>query len=85
MTPTDINPHIPEGTCKVVYAKNQSPYLPLPTFLTPEGNVLSRWKLGPNEIELIKNGVDVYLTMYTFGHPPQAVMLTVGPPDLTTL
>lgn len=83
MIPIDVERTLPEGTEKVTYAKDQEPYLPLPAWRTPDGKVVSRWRLGPNELALLKNGVDVYLTVYTFNHPLQPIMLTVGPPDLS--
>jgi hypothetical protein len=83
MIPVDIdeNDHSADGTRKVVYAKDQPEYLPLPALVTPDGRVTSRWKLEPNDLLLIQNGVDVYLTIHTFGGPLQPLQLQIGPPD----
>jgi hypothetical protein len=86
MIPIDIdeNAYSPVGTIKVVYAKDQPEYIPLPALRTPDGRVTSRWRLEPNDLLLIQNGVDIYLTMHTFNGPLQPVQLTVGPPDTRT-
>jgi hypothetical protein len=65
---------------EVLYAEKQPPYKPLPTLVEDGGRVISRWKLEPNDLLLIQNGVDIYLTLYTFGGPLQPIMMTVGPP-----
>lgn len=78
----DLHPQVPNGTVKVVFAKDQPQYNPLPSLRTPDGRVVSRWKLEPNDLLLIQNGVDIYLTLHTFNEPLQPIMLTVGPPDL---
>lgn len=84
MIPVNIEMHdfVPPDTTKVIWAVDQDPYLPLPSLVTPDGQVCSRWKLGPNEIELIKNGVDVYLTVFTFNRGLPPCRLTVGQQDL---
>jgi hypothetical protein len=83
MIPVDIelNNHSADGTEKVVYAENQPQYLPLPALRTPDGRVTSRWKFEPNDLLLIQNGVDIYLTVHTFNEPLQPLQLTIGPPD----
>lgn len=83
MIPVDIEPnaHSAKGTRKVVYAKDQPEYLPLPALVTPDGRVTSRWKLEPHELVFIANGADVYLTLHTFNHPLQPIQLQVGPTD----
>lgn len=83
MTPVDIalNAHSAPGTRKVIYAEHQPQYIPLPALVTPDGRVTSRWKLEPNDLLLIQNGADVYLTLLTFNAPLQPIMLSVGPPD----
>lgn len=73
---------MPAGSERVVYAEDQPEYLPLPSFRTPDGRVVSAWKPNPGELALLNNGVPIYLTLHTFNKPLQPVMLTVGPPDL---
>lgn len=70
MTPIEITEQV-EGWAKVVYAKDQPEYQPLPTLRqvgTVEGRVLSRWR--PTEDELIKllAGDDLYLEVWTFNN-----------------
>ena len=73
---------MPVGSHRVVYAEDQPQYLPLPSYRTPDGRVVSAWQPSANELELLKNGVPVYLTLHTFNEPLQPIMMTVGPPDL---
>ncbi len=49
----------------------QPQYMPLPALVSggPERAVMSRWELTPAEREMIANGADVFVSIWTFGHP----------------
>lgn len=81
----------PEGTRDVVFGEGQKDYIPLPTAITRDGRVVSRWKPTDDERARLIAGLDVYLTVLTFGNVCRAcgnkqglqpVMVTVGPPEL---
>lgn len=55
----------------------QPQYLPLYALRSPDGRVMSRWELTPEEREMIANGADVFITIHTFNqpYPPTEVMV----------
>jgi hypothetical protein len=65
MTPTKF----PEQNCW--FAKNQPPYLPLPAYAGPDGEVISCWKTTLRErIKFLFDG-RLWLRQLTFGAPLQ--------------
>jgi len=67
----------------VTFAENQPEYLPLPTLLLDDqqGTVLTRWQLTEEDIEALRqNGGNLWMWVYTFGHPFQPTLLTFTPP-----
>lgn len=67
---------------EIIYAENQPQYQNLPSFRTEDGDVLTRWKLTLRErIKIFFTG-SIYLTISTFNHPLQPVMLQVDKPIL---
>lgn len=46
----------------------------------PQGLVITKWELTPEEMELIKETGTIHLSMFTFNQPLQPVLLTVGFP-----
>lgn len=93
MTPVDprINPDlVPEGSKPIVIAKDQEEYIPLPSIVTPDHKVITRWQLTPEERERLRAGDDLFLTIW--GTPIRPVLqviipvlLTVGPIDWKAL
>ena len=73
-----VHPELPE----TVYAKNQPPYIPLPTVLCdgPEGMVISRWKLSLCERLKVLFFGNIWLRLLTFGKPLQPIALEVDDP-----
>ena len=65
---------------EVVYAKNQPEYIPLRTLrsCTHEGKVMSRWTLTPEQRKAVADGADIFLTLLTFGHPLQPIVMAVS-------
>lgn len=82
-----IDPCIPlallPADCRAVVkgAQQADRYDPLPCVQTPGGQVLTRWRLTPEERQRILAGEDLYLRVLTFGEKLQPVSLTVGPRD----
>lgn len=71
---------------EVVYAKDQSEYLPLPVLPIDDGSgsnrIVSRWKLSwRGRLRVLFSG-SVYLWVSTFRQPLQPVAMTTTPPEL---
>ncbi len=66
-----------QGYQKVVYAKDQPEYIPLPVI--SDGNkVITKWKLTKEEFEEVAITSEIYLELLTFGQPPQPVKLSTN-------
>ena len=68
----------------VVYAENQKPYLPLPSYKDNDSweCVTSCWGLGFKErIKILFTG-KVWVTMPTFGKPLTPVMVEIDKPEM---
>jgi hypothetical protein len=74
---------VPPGSRATVIAKDQPQYIPLPSILTPDAKVITRWHLTPAEREAVMRGEDIYLTIW--GTPIRPVLLSVGPLDWTQM
>jgi hypothetical protein len=81
----------PQGTQQVVFGEGQGDYIPLPTEVTRDQKVVSRWQPTEEERARLIAGLDVYVTVMTFGNDCrhcgkkqglQPLMVTIGPPDL---
>jgi len=70
---------VPAGSKPTIFAKDQPWYRQLPSIRTPDGQVITRWRLSDVERRAILKGEDLYLTISTFNAPLQPVLLTVGP------
>lgn len=67
----------------VVFAKDQPEYIPLPAMKVPndpQGHVITKWQLSPEELERVKETGTIHLSMLTFNQPLQPVLLTVDLP-----
>lgn len=70
--------------CNVVYAADQPEYQPLPAMKIPEdpqGLIVTKWELSPEELEEINKTGSIHLSVLTFNNPLQPVLLTVGMPE----
>jgi hypothetical protein len=65
---------------EVVYAKNQPEYNPLRTLVSHDTQraVLSRWTPSVEQREAIAEGKDIYLQLWTFGHPLQPILMFIA-------
>lgn len=82
MEPIDPRVHpslLPPGCRALVVAEQQDEYQNLPSIVTTDGRVITRWELTEAERRALLNGEDVYLTI--FGVPIRPVFLSVGPCD----
>ena len=65
---------------ETVFAKNQPEYLPLPSYRTDDGIVVTRWKLSFAErLTLLFSG-NLWLSVLTYNRPLQPVKIEVHPP-----
>jgi hypothetical protein len=46
----------------------------------PQGLIITKWQLSPEELERIKETGTIHLSMLTFNQPLQPVLLTVDLP-----
>jgi dihydrofolate reductase len=69
---------VPEGSKAVVIAEHQEEYRDLPSILTPNGYVITRWSLTDAERAAIVRGEDVYVTLLSHG-PINPLFVTIGP------
>lgn len=67
--------------CNVTFAENQPEYLPLPAHKTKDGEVTSCWKLSFKERMRVLFGGRIFLTLLTFNHPLQPIMMSTKKPD----
>lgn len=75
-----IDPEIvADGWERKIYAKEQPEYKPLPCLYRrdPQGTVLTRWKPSLDEITALISGDDLYIEIWTFGHPLQPLKVGV--------
>jgi len=77
---TPIDPQI-ELLKLVTYAKNQPPYLPLPTRRTEYGEVVTCWKLTWRERFAALFGGKFYVTLLTFNKSLQPMRVAVDKPE----
>lgn len=80
MKPIDIVDNGTEAK-KVVFAKDQPQYMPLPALVYPNGCVVTEWEFTPEERLQIAAGENLVLTLLTFGNPLQPVRLQLTPRD----
>jgi hypothetical protein len=78
-TLTPIDPKI-ELLESVVYAKDQSEYIPLPASRTSDGEVVTCWKLSWRARLAILLGADFYVTLLTFNKPLTPIRVSVEKP-----
>lgn len=73
-----VDPGEDEGARKLVLAKDQPQYLPLPVLYYPiQGRVLSKWSFSAAERGAIADGASVYMHTWTFGQPFPPVQFMV--------
>ncbi len=71
----------PQAT--VMLAADQPHYNPMPVYRVASGQeqeVISCWELEPDELALIQQTGRVWLRVWTFGRPPEPVMLQAASP-----
>lgn len=84
MEPVDPRVHpalLPPGCRALVVAEHQDEYQNLPSIVTPDHRVITRWALTEAERVALLSGEDIYLTI--FGTPIRPIFICVGPCDWT--
>lgn len=69
----------PGSVPQLVTSRDTERVVDLPAAITPDGHVVSRWRLTDEERSQVLRGGDIYLFMLTGGAPVQPVSLVVGP------
>ena len=68
-----------------IYGKNQSEYLPLPAKKRPNGEVITCWRLSPEELKQIQMTGVIWCSILTFNQPLQPILLSTEILDTTEL
>lgn len=72
---------ISTGEHEVIYAKNQSEYLPLPACLVSrDGHIATRWRASWRERLRVLWSGDVWVEVLTFNHPLQPLKVGTQKP-----
>lgn len=81
MKPVLIDLDLVEPGCTptLVTSSDQRHAQDLPAAITPDGGIVSRWRLTDGERAAVARGADLYLFVRTNGRPVQPVSLVVGP------
>lgn len=66
-----------EGAQRVVFAKDQPEYIPLPALVFPDGTILTEWQPSEEERAAIARGENIRLWIWTYGRTLQPVALDV--------
>lgn len=66
-----------EDATRVIFAKDQPEYMPLPALVFPDGKICTEWRLTEDERARIQTGENIRLWIWNFGHPLQPVALEV--------
>ena len=69
----------PGAQPQLITSTDQQHATDLPAAITPDGHVVSRWRLTDEERTAILAGADLYVFMVTGGRPVQPISLVVGP------
>lgn len=69
----------------VVYGANQPEYILLPAKKRPNGEVITCWKLSPEELKQIQETGVVWCAVLTFNEPLQPILLATEILDTTPL
>lgn len=81
MKAIEIGGLVDETARKVVFAKDQPEYLPLPAIVFDGGKVLTEWRFTEEERLRVSRGENIRLWIWTFGSPLQPVALEVTCPE----
>jgi hypothetical protein len=93
MNPTEVKREmhlLPEGYEEVTWAKDQPEYIPLPSLVqkvpgtpqfAPRVNLITMWTPDANELELLKNGAPVCITLLYSPVPICPMRVEVGGTD----
>ncbi len=73
---------VPAGSRAIVIAEHQAEYRDLPSVVTPNGQVITRWSLSLEERAAIVRGEDIFVTILTAG-AINPFFVTVGPVNWT--
>ncbi len=68
---------VAEDARRVIFAKDQPEYTPLPAIAFADGKILTEWRLSEDERVRIQHGENIRLWIWTFGGPLQPVALEV--------
>lgn len=61
----------------VILGKDQPEYRPLPAFHSPDGQVITCWRLTGEELMQVLQTGRIWMSQFTFGRPFQPVSLSV--------
>jgi hypothetical protein len=81
MKPVLIDIELLEPGCQpqLITSTDQQAAYDLPAAITPDGQIVSRWRLTDEDRIRVCAGADLYVFIRTFGHPLQPMSIIVGP------
>lgn len=68
---------IPEGSKRVVFAKDQPQYKKLPATISVDGVVITYWEPTAEELQALFIGGQVRIMIHTFNQPLQPIKVEV--------
>lgn len=81
MTPMEFDIW-PDGSCPVIYAKDQPEYNQLPALRFDDGCVVTRWQLDWRERLAVLFGSGIFISKLTFNKPLQPMKVGVSLEDV---
>lgn len=77
---------VPEGSIPKLINSEQKTYIDLPTIITPNNYLITRWEPTPDERAAVLRGEDIYITLLVAVSQPIRIcpmIVTIGPVDWT--
>lgn len=71
--------------CNAVFGETQPEYIPLPAERRGDrnlGEILTCWKMTPEELKQIQETGQIWLSVLTFNKPLQPVLLSATKPEI---
>lgn len=77
---------VPSGSVPRIVNGEEKQYIDLPSVITPNGYLITRWEPTPDERSAVLRGEDIYVTLLVPAGQPFTInpmFVTIGPVDWT--
>jgi hypothetical protein len=78
---TPVEPRLYDGQRRIVFAKDQPEYIPLPASVDADGVVMTEWEPTAEELQRLLCGGRIRLFTHTFGQPLQPMSVEAIEPE----